>query len=97
MHKNYLVRFCWTLRSSLRSLLTFDFAWKVTTILINKSQPHQQNVMVCNGGGGGAVKLNLGLEHASYSLPKEQALKLIFFATWMSYFTKLNKTSSWSP
>ena len=55
MHKNYLVRFCWTLRSSLRSLLTFDFAWKVTTILINKSQPHQQNVMVCNGGGGGQL------------------------------------------
>ena len=27
---------------------------------------------------------------ASYSLPKEQAVKLIFFATWMSYFTKLN-------
>ena len=48
MFKNYLVRFCWTLRSSLRSLLTFDFAWKVTTFLINKSQPHQQNVMVCN-------------------------------------------------
>ena len=35
-----------------------------------------------------------GLEHFSYSLPKEQALKLIFFATWMSYFTKLNDNLS---
>ena len=72
MHKNYLVRFCWTLKSSLRSLLTFDFAWKVTTILINKSQPHQQNVMVCNGGGGGQLNWILGWNMLATVYPKNK-------------------------